>query len=294
MERDNGDAEGALEYFKKATLSGNSEHNIWREIALIEQNRKEYAAAYEDFTKALDEPLSYAIDYIMYPGSDYTGQIRGRMDAMQADIGKAAAFGGTKLEFVLNHIAAQQAQSADEALVDKYTKLIAMRPGMGALYSIRGHLLFNKCLLPAALADFRKVAALGNVPRPSLDDARFFIWVILAQSGGEKAATKELQAWLDGTAGPRDGWHVQIGRFLTGGLDESGFLNAAGDTGPGADTTAWRGSEACFYAGAKRLAAGDKTGAVGYFNKSAQSQEKEGTECPAAVAELEMMKPAQP
>jgi hypothetical protein len=147
--------------------------------------------------------------------------------------------------------------------------------------------------LPLALADFRKIVELGNVPQPSLDEAHFLIWVIRAQSGEEKAATQELQAWLKNRKGsPLDDLHALIGRLLTGAVNEEDFHKAAGLKLADEGMPDKRSSEAYFYAGVKRLAAGDKIMAANYFNKSTQTGSQWSVQNWAATAELAMLKPA--
>jgi lipoprotein NlpI len=99
----------------------------------------------------------------------------------------------------------------------------------------------------------------------------------------------ELQTYLAGrTNGQPDDWPSEIGHFLAGQLAEPEFLAAAKN----ADSKKETGQlcEAYFYAGSKRLFAGEKAAAMDYSHKSIATERKDFIEYASAVAELKSLK----
>jgi lipoprotein NlpI len=110
-----------------------------------------------------------------------------------------------------------------------------------------------------------------------------------ARLGEADAATTELREYLSGrTYGKTEEWTSRIGHFLAGQLAEPEFLAAAKDADPKKE--AGQLCEAYFYAGTKRLLAGDKATATEYFQKSIATEMKGYYEYASAAAELKFLK----
>jgi lipoprotein NlpI len=100
-----------------------------------------------------------------------------------------------------------------------------------------------------------------------------------------EAANSELKEYLERRK-PRDGndWPLQIGRYLTGKLTETDFLEAANS--PNQQTAKEQRCEACYYVGSKRLVEGDHTGAAEYFKKCTATNLTDFEEYQSAASEL--------
>jgi len=86
---------------------------------------------------------------------------------------------------------------------------------------------------------------------------------------------------------PTADWISEIGRFLLDPLNESDFLGGA--TSADMEKDRAQHCEAWYYAGMKRLLAGDKKTAALYFNKCLGTQEKNFDEYNLAQAELKSL-----
>lgn len=171
-----------------------------------------------------------------------------------------------------------QKDDFDGAMTD-FNKAISLDPRDGVLYKDRGCLNFDYRKFTDALSDFRKCAELTPAP----DYARFRIWIIRSRSGEQDAASKELQQYIDNRQkGTPDDWQAKVGAFLTGKLSEREFLKAAG-------TDSGHNCEAYFYAGSKRLIAGDETTAEDFFNRCVATNAADFTEYTSAKSELKFL-----
>ena len=180
-------------------------------------------------------------------------------------------------------IAKQAKGDMDGAFAD-YTSAIELNPKLAWAYYGRGCLRYNAHAFTDALDDFRKTIKLDS----SNEYARFQVWLICARQGETEAATTELQTYLAGrTTGKLDDWASKIGHFLVGQLSEPEFLTATKN----ADQKKEKGQscEAYFYAGSKRLFAGDKPMAEDYFQKSITTDQKDYMEYLNAAAELKFL-----
>jgi lipoprotein NlpI len=152
-------------------------------------------------------------------------------------------------------------------------------------YQARGCLHYDSRDFTHALVDFRKAVELASTN----DYAWFRVWLSRVTLGEADAATTELQKYLSGRVyGKTKEWTSKIGQFLAGQLAEADFLAAAKNTDP--RTEAGQLCEAYFYAGSKRLLAGDKAVATDYFQKSIATDQKHYFEYASAVAELKFLK----
>jgi len=79
-----------------------------------------------------------------------------------------------------------------------------------------------------------------------------------------------------------------VGYFLVGQLKESELFKLAENSDKKRDNN--QHCEAYFYAGTKRLIAGDKTTALEYFEKCIATDAKGYTEYQSAAAELHLLK----
>jgi HEAT repeat protein len=168
-------------------------------------------------------------------------------------------------------------------MIDDCTVTLAEDPTNGATYHDRGCLYYDSRAFTNALADFQKAGELGSDNR---DYSHYRIWLIRARLGEKDAATRELASYLARRPQGKP-WALNVGRFLAGQMTEVDFIAAAAD--PNGQTDREQHCEAWFYAGMKRLLAGDKTTAADYFQKCRATDVKSFEEYDSAGAELKFL-----
>ena len=137
-----------------------------------------------------------------------------------------------------------------------------------------------------ALADFRRSCEWTDPIKR--DYAHLKIWIVREQLGENEAANKELAAYFDKRdSNTPDKWPVQIANFLLGKISESDLIGAA--VSPDAKKQQGQNSDVWFFAGMKRLLAGDKTGAADFFRKCQALNSKNCSEYYFARAELKAL-----
>ena len=249
----------------------------------ISEAIKWYQKAYDQNYPNMQLPLASA-----YTQRGNLEQMKGDLDGALADFNKAIEIKPdfTEVYCVRGYIK-QCEGDLDGAFAD-YNKAIEMNPRLAYAYFSRGLLNYNSHKFTDAIADFNKSRELG-LDAQQQDYSSFYIWLIQARLGGQDAATKELQAYLDNRKiGTPDDWPSKVARFLTGQLSEPDFFKAAKNS----DQQINNGQhcEAYFYAGSKRLVEGDKITATDYFNKCLATEFKSFEEYGSAAAELKYLK----
>jgi lipoprotein NlpI len=140
--------------------------------------------------------------------------------------------------------------------------------------------------LDAALDDYTHCIALS--PGKSWNP-HFYLWLCRTQLNQKDDADKELAAFMaaNGTV-PDSAWDVTIGGFLLGHVSEDDFFKqlAANTT---TDDTTKATCEALYFAGMKRLIAGDKIEAIDHFRKALATNQTRLTQYPLAQAEFQAL-----
>ena len=164
---------------------------------------------------------------------------------------------------------------------------LATKPS-GDYFHNRGCILYDMHQFEKARMDFQKSCELGLKKSSNNAYPHFRIYLIRCLLNEAQAATDELTAYLaNPKAGILDDWALKIGRFLTGQLSEADFINAANDTNEKKDKS--QHCEAWFYAGTKRLIAGDKATAQEDFKKCLATGLTHYFEYASSAAELKFM-----
>jgi tetratricopeptide (TPR) repeat protein len=148
-----------------------------------------------------------------------------------------------------------------------------------------GYIFYERHDFTESLAAFRKVSTLD----PTNDYSHFRIWLARSRIGETSSATAELESYLNRRPrGSGEDWPAKIGTFLVGKMAEPEFLRvaASGDK----ERSAVQSCDALFYAGTKRLLAGDKDTARRYFEECVASGDKRFAECTSAAAELHFLR----
>ena len=277
-----GDLNGALADFNQAVGLNPGISSPYFHRALVEDAQGNLAGALADYNKAIE----------LKPGSANTHANRGNVKQEMGDLAGALADYSKAIELKPDNPVAHTSRGLlkkvngdlNGALAD-YNQAIQLDPNYARAYLNRGCLRYDAQQFAAALADFRKTSALD----PSLDFPRSSVWLARAHLGEKDSATKELQAYLQNRpAGQPDYWPSQIARFLAGQLTEPALFKAAAH--PDTRTATEQLCSANFYAGEKRLIAGDKTTASQYFEKCVATGKKDFYDCQSAVAELKLLK----
>jgi tetratricopeptide (TPR) repeat protein len=169
-----------------------------------------------------------------------------------------------------------------------YEKAARLDPHRSEPLKMLGYVLYECHDYSGSLAAFRKVSAL----EPADDYTRFRIWLNRSRLG-EAGATAELKTYLDSRPyGSADDWPAKVGAFVVGKMPEAEFLRAAAPGGK--EKEALRRCEALFYAGAKRLLAGDNDAALTYFEQCVANGDKTSTDYWSAASELRLLRPDKP
>lgn len=179
------------------------------------------------------------------------------------------------------HGAEGSGTNLDQSLAD-LDRGLELDAGIIPAYEQRGSIYYLMQRWEDALRDYRcfceKAAGQANYPR-------FYIWLIRAQKGEPAAANQELGAWFGTGKKPKaDQWELTIAAFLLGNTSETEFLDA-GHRGHDSG----RECEAWFYAGMKRLLAGDAATARNDLQKCVATGRKDYEEYSFAAAELRML-----
>ena len=124
-----------------------------------------------------------------------------------------------------------------------------------------------------------------------LDFPRCRIWLIRTRLGEPADANRELADYLKSLHGAQaEDRTANIGQFLAGAMTEDDFLNAAKTAARNPKQQTGQLCQAFFYAGMKRLLAGDKDEASALFKKCLGTGEKGYTEYVSATVEMNALK----
>jgi tetratricopeptide (TPR) repeat protein len=150
-------------------------------------------------------------------------------------------------------------------------------------YAERGRYWFDTGRTKEAAADLAK--AVEKDPEDQ-DYTRLFLFLARAKAGERDAAAAQLKAYADGRA-KKDDWYGRIVAFLTGQMKEEAFLAAA--KAENAHVAREQECEACWYAGAARLLAGDGAGAKPLLDRCIATDIRNFIEYGSAQAALAAM-----
>ena len=248
----NGDNDGLYADANRAVELDPKSANAWCFRGIARAHKNDREGAIADYTRAIELDPEYSAAY----------DDRGVTRARQGD--------------------------REGALAD-CTRAIALNPKYGDYYNDRGLVETLMRNWTGALADYRKTCEI-SLSDPQRDYPRLFIWLIRARLGETEAANRELSASLENLAGAQAGdWVSKVGAFLVGKLDETALFAAA--DAPGAGNVRGQRCEAWYYAGMKKLLAGENSSAADDFRKCLETDQKDMTEYQFAEAELKALQP---
>ena len=142
---------------------------------------------------------------------------------------------------------------------------------------------------PDALANFQFAC---NVSTSHRDYPHVWIWLIRSRQGDTDAANKELAAFLvqrlrDNQDAASDDWFSKVAGYLLGSITEPDLFAAAASSDAKKDSG--QRCEAWFYAGMKKLLAGDKRTAADDFRNCLATRQDAFVEYQMAQAELKAL-----
>jgi len=248
---------------------------------------KDRAGALADSDKAIelkpsDDTAWATRGVIKLEWDDFDGASADFETALQLNPNRALAYAGRGL------LALKRGDN--NAALTEYNRALelATLPAETAdIHESLGHLRSDMFQWQPALEEFRAATATN----PQRDYIRFRIFLIRCRLGETEEAGRELDAYVKSLpAAKAQDWATSIGRFLTGNLAEEEFLKQATSTAKRPTDVTIQICEAYYYAGMKRLLAGDKSGAGERFQKCLNTGEDNCFEYRSAGAELRALK----
>lgn len=312
-----GDHDGAMADYTKVIELDPKDARAYYDRAFTKVQKQDYDSAIADFTRAIDLEPKFA------PAYYWRGQLRRsprEHDGAVADLTRAIELDPRYASaYAVRADIKRDAGNYDSA-IDDYTKAIQLEPrhatayqdrGLakhlkgetdGALndldkvieinsqfaggYRSRGELRYDTGSWTDALYDFRKAIELDPQGQ---EDVRLRIWLVRVRLGERGAATRELKEYFTGRRRSQkpDDWVSRLAAFVSGDSPESALFKAA----EAKDEQRSRNQlcAAYYYAGSKRLIAGDKETARRYFEKSVEVGKAALSEYRSALTELKLL-----
>jgi lipoprotein NlpI len=256
-----GDLDGAIDDYSNTLEIDSRIARAYYNRGIARNSKGDVADAIDDFTQAIEINPQY-VDAYIYRG--VAKQTKGDVDGEIADCSKAIEISPrSALAFNNRGIARIVMGDLDGAMADwttaieidaRYVMPLANRGRFGAASYGPSR---------EALADLR-----ATVERDASDDtdARFWIWIVRAGLGEERAASDELVTYVAARpAAKSNDWYSMVAGLLSRRLSEVELLRRAKSDDP------WKNDEqtckACFYAGAVRALHRERTSAVLFFDR---------------------------
>jgi lipoprotein NlpI len=239
-----------------------------------------YDAAIADFDRAIKlDPKNAGA----YCARGDVKQAKGDWDGAIADYNRCIELEPTNDEAYEGRGIANQAKGNNDLAIADYTHAIELDPDANYYFNRSTAYVVNR-EWASALADVRRARELNKDDQ----DYPIEIWLVLAEQGQQEAAHKEL---ADDTEQPSNeapnDWTSKVTSFLLDKINQADFLAAAAS--PDTEKEHNQRCDAWFYAGVKRMLAGDKATAIDYFQKALATGAKTENEYEFAGAELKAL-----
>ncbi len=237
--------------------------------------------AIADYTQAIGQDPKIALAYC---NRGFARQTKGDTDGALADYTAALALSPNMGIVYYNRCLIRVQQGDLNGAIDDSTRAIELNAKTGPAYCNRGLAQMGKGNLTEALADLRKFCELAPTDSGT-DWARLYLWVIATRQNPKGTADQDLSTALQTQwNSPPEDFSSKIASFLLGHIREDELIaNAAS---PDASREPEQYCKAWYFAGIKRLFAGDTKTAVTYFQKSVATNQKEFCEHIFAQTEL--------
>ncbi len=313
-----GDTDGALADYAEALLINPKIPVVYYNEGLIEVQKGDLDGAISAYSHALDLDPKMAIAYynrgvvkdtegnLDGAIADYTQtlilnpkiaraycdrgtarQSKGDAAGALADYDQALALDPKMAVAYFNRGLIKIQKGDFDGAISDASKTIDLSPKNGQAYFNRGMALLGKGNLDEAMADLRKFCELA--PRDATaDSARLYLWLIASRQNLEDHANEELASSLqnDWNSSPED-LSSKIAAFLLGHISEGELIANAASPDPSREPGQF--CKAWYFAGMKRLLAGDTAAATFYFNKCLGTGQKGICEYLFAQGELQTL-----
>lgn len=313
-----GDFDGALADYAQALLLDPKISAAYYNKGLIEAQKGYLDGAIADYDHALELDPKMALAFY---NRGIAKNTEGNLDGAIADYTQALVLNPKIAPAYYKRGFARQTKGDSEGALADYAQAVALDPKMAAAfynrgqikmqngdldgtitdsteaidldsknaqaYSNRGLARAGKGDLDGALADLGKFCELA--PRDSgADTARIYLWLISTEKNPQGNADQELATSLqnDWNSPPED-LTSKIAAFLLGHIHESDLIANAASPDPSREPGQY--CKVWYFAGMKRLLAGDMTTAISYFQKSLATNQKDLCEYVFAQAELQAL-----
>ena len=257
---DAGEFDVAIAEFNKAVEVNPTSAQAFAGRALGWAGKGEYDRAMMDFRRAADLLRTPADAWSYY----YRGLSRHgvyEFEKAAADLAEAVKLDPKNSRFYLQRgKAALSLGNAKDAIAD-FRKAASAEPNIPVSMALHGDALYLQGSYPEAVDAWKK--ALGEKGARA-DDLRYRIWLAQSRAVQDKEAKEGLEAWLkDRKPAPDEVILLRITAFFLGQILEAEFLK---DIDNASDRRSREKScDLHFYAGVKRLLAGDKPAALAQF-----------------------------
>jgi tetratricopeptide (TPR) repeat protein len=279
-----GDLDGAIAAYNQALLLDPKMAIAYYNRGNAKNTEGNLDGAIADYTQALTLEPNIALAYC---NRGFARQTKGDLDGALDDYTKAVAI-NPKMAVAFYNRGLIKIQKNDLAgAIEDSSVAIDLDPKNAQAYCNRGLALMGRNDLQRGMADLRKFCDLA--PRDTgADAARLYMWVMAMKQNPKGAADPDLStALLNEWNSPPEDLTSKIAAFLLGHIREKELIaNAASPDQtrePGQYCKAW------YFAGIKRLLAGDKTVAATDFQKCVATNQNTFCEYIFAKAELQTL-----
>jgi lipoprotein NlpI len=282
------DFNGAMADLSRAIELDPQHADAWNTRGIVRSHFQDYSGAVTDCSRAIDLNRGFAAAYDARAHAktrlqDFNGAAADNARCLDLNPTNPVAF------FRRGHILYSVGDYTNALL--NCDRAIKLGPRYAAAHVLRGSIQLEQSEPAAALASYRRALQFD----PTLDYARFQIWILRSKAGEREPATQELaQHFQSRTNDPDAAWVYKVEAFLTGSMAEGEFLAAAESPARTSQELIGRQCEANYYAGMKRLLAGDRDAAAILFQKSVATDIKDFIEYHRARAELNALTATMP
>jgi lipoprotein NlpI/uncharacterized protein YecT (DUF1311 family) len=246
----------------------------------LKQAKGDSDAAIADYERCIElEPKNAGAYY----GRGDTKQNEGENDGAIADYNRCIELEPANTAAYNGRASSKMLKGDDDGAIADYNRAIELEPDPNYYFN-RSTAYIVKRDWASALADIRQARELDkdDPDYPTLN------WLILAEQGQNEAANKELAADMEQQlSDASEAWTSKIASFLLNKINQADLITAAASPDP--KKARDHLCDAWFYAGIKRLLAGDKATAIDCFEKALATRAKAENEYEFAEAELKAL-----
>jgi len=249
----------------------------------IKSDKNDFAGAGKDYSQAIELNPKNAK---AYNGRGYGKQVQGDLDGAIADYNLAIQINDQSPLFHMNRGNARQAKGDLSGAIADFTRVMELDPKSVYACFNRGVCYYQSQNWTNALADLQyrcRLNANGG------DFPRLYVWVLRTRLNQRVPADQELADYLDRRqSGPPDAWFEKVADHVLGKIGESVLFAGADSTD--AETKKSQLGDAYYFAGMKRLFAGEEAVAADYFHKCLAAEDRTYVEYLFASTELQRIR----